>query len=435
MANERLTRYGFNPDRRCLLPRKCQHLLIRIPGLDEVFPNVGHRDRMHAAIIFLHRTIVELFQQIHFDRKTRDQTTINQRLLLLSTSGALRNELTKRSSRVQESFFNDANMSATDRAGVLFFLPHVLGHDASVIPENLRGPVLNAVAVAQQILIALSGARPYTKSELEVVFDHGYVLRVIRVINICNMYVINICNMYVENVSNTHIRYVDFFKSCEQIYACIKEKSYNKRLRRHQKNPDKYSPPKRFKRKETTWPKHAGPVSSTDETDDDDDTGGMGKYSHGDICLSHQHFVRQVVTAGSFGVHCTQGPEACHKLVMRTASARVRHLRPNTTKEHMLKYLFYHHMFEDLRSRYCPETRSRKPTSDSPTVRVLLMDPITGEPVSLGQDLHTTATQSQFLHTEARISRSELLDLVCDKLTLSKTIATYQVIRTSFTHA
>ena len=105
LAKERLTRYGFNPTRRCLLTRKCQNLLIRIPGLDEVFPNVGHRDRMHAAIIFLHRTLVELFQEIHFVRKTRDRTTIDQRLLLLSTSGALRNQLTERSCRVQESFF------------------------------------------------------------------------------------------------------------------------------------------------------------------------------------------------------------------------------------------------------------------------------------------------------------------------------------------
>ena len=147
--------------------------------MDEVFPNVGHRYRMHAAIIFLHRTLVELFHQIHFVRKSRDQTTINQRLLLVSTSGALRNQVTKRSCRVQESFFNDTNMSAADRSGVLFFLPHVLGHDATVIPENLRGPVLSAVAVAQQILIALSGARPYTKSELKVIFDEGYVLYVL----------------------------------------------------------------------------------------------------------------------------------------------------------------------------------------------------------------------------------------------------------------
>ena len=124
----------------------------------------------------------------------------------------------------------------------------------------------------------------------------------------------------------------------------------------------------------------------------------------------------------------SQGPEACHKLVMRTASARVRHLRPNKTKEQMLKYLFFHHMFEELRSRFPTEIRSRKPTSVSPTVRVLLMDPITDEPVCLGQDLHTSATQSQFLHTEARVARSELLDLVCDKLTMPKNIATYQVM-------
>lgn len=239
-----------------------------------------------------------------------------------------------------------------------------------------------------------------------------------------------------------HNRYVTFFRSCEQIYALSANISYTKRLRNHEQNPRKYPPPKRFKRKEATWPDHAGATSSTDETDDENDTGGLGKYSHGDICLSHQHFVRQVLTAGSFGVHCTQGPEACHKLIMRRAASRVRHLRPNTTKKHMLRYLFYHHMFEELRIRFPTETRSRQPTSNSPAVTALLMDPITGGPVRLGQNLHTSIIQSQFFHTEVRIARSELLDLVCDKLLLPKTIATYQVsermlhiIKPSFTHA
>ena len=149
---------------------------------------MGHNDRMHAAIIFLHRTLVELFHEIHFVHKARDRTTIDQRLLLVSTSGAIRNQLTERSSRVQESFFNDANMTATDRAGVLFLLPHVLGHDASLIPENLRIPVLTAVAVAQQILIALSGARPYTVSELKVIFDEGYVSCLLKILLVENVY-------------------------------------------------------------------------------------------------------------------------------------------------------------------------------------------------------------------------------------------------------
>lgn len=242
--------------------------------------------------------------------------------------------------------------------------------------------------------------------------------------------------------SLTHIRYVTFFRSCEQIYAISANITFTKRLRNHERNPEQHRPPKRFKRKESTWPSHVGATSSTDDTDDENDTGGLGKYSHGDICLSHQHFVRQVVTAGSFGVHCTQGPEACHKLVMRRAASRVRHLRPNTTKESMLKFLFFHHMFEQLRIRFLPETRSRQRTRNSPAVRELLVDPITGGPVRLGQDVHTSATQSQFFHTEVRVARSELLDLVCDKLLLPKTIATYQVSermlhmsKTSFTRS
>ena len=255
---------------------------------------------------------------------------------------------------------------------------------------------------------------------------------------ICNTYLnylYHTNNEYLKHTlkpSITHIRYVSFFKCCEQVYAYNQEKSYTKRLRNYTRNPEKYPAPKRFKRKGTTWPKHLGPMSSTDDTDNDTDTGGVGRYSHSDICLSHQHFARQLVAAGSFGVHCTQGPEACHKLVMRTASVRVRHLRPNTTKDHMLKYLFYNQLFEELRNLRRTETSTR-PINNSPTVRAPLMDPITKEPVTLGQELHTPDAQGQFLHPEARITRSELLDLVCGKLTLAKTIATYQVIHTIIT--
>ena len=178
LAKQRLARYGFNWKRRCvLLSPRYEPLLIQPAGSVSVFPNVGMRDYMHAVFMFFGRVIVELFQGMHLRNKIRDTVTINQRLLHISTCGCMRDEETGRSYRVQGTTFKEAGMTAADRVCLLFMLPHVLGHEARVLPQNLRNAMLQALAQAQQIIIALTRRRSYTKQELGLIFDDGYVMR------------------------------------------------------------------------------------------------------------------------------------------------------------------------------------------------------------------------------------------------------------------
>jgi hypothetical protein len=177
LAQQRLARYGFNWKRRCVLLNPMYRcLLIQSPGSDPVFPNVGRRDYMHAVFMFFGRIFVEGLAQMHFRNKTKDKVTINQRLLHISTCGCMRDEETGRSYRVQSNAFKEAGMTAADRVCLLFMLPHVLGHQASILPQNLRTPMLEALAQAQQIIIALTRRRSYTKQELELIFDDGCVM-------------------------------------------------------------------------------------------------------------------------------------------------------------------------------------------------------------------------------------------------------------------
>ena len=44
-ASEKLSKYGFNPKRRCQLTDVADRLLVRLPGEDAVFPSVDERDR------------------------------------------------------------------------------------------------------------------------------------------------------------------------------------------------------------------------------------------------------------------------------------------------------------------------------------------------------------------------------------------------------
>ena len=199
--------------------------------------------------------------------------------------------------------------------------------------------------------------------------------------------------------------------------------------RKHDGNPAKYKKPTRFKRKSSTWETHEGSESSTDETADEDDTGGFGKYSHGNIILSHQHWVKQVIYSGCFGVHNTQAAEACHKKSMRLASARVRHLNANSTRDSMLTYLLRHHLFEELRRSFQTIPASIKRCRHPCKLAVPMLDPF-GKPVELGDDLRNTDVQGRFLNSEARITRVELLDLVCSKFKLPKTIASYMLLST-----
>ena len=52
LASQKLIRWGFHPQRRCLLPVICRDLLVRVEGTDEVFPGVDMRDKLHGLFSF-----------------------------------------------------------------------------------------------------------------------------------------------------------------------------------------------------------------------------------------------------------------------------------------------------------------------------------------------------------------------------------------------
>jgi len=155
--------------------------------------------------------------------------------------------------------------------------------------------------------------------------------------------------------------------------------------------------------------------------------GGLGKFSHGDIGLSHQHWVEQLISGGSFGVHCTESAEAEHKICMRLPSMRVKHSRQNLTQKSMHAYLRRYTLFETLieQQRTCDAPRRRLTFNEVqlPLINQTLQG---SRRVSMGTELENTQNQQQFLHREVRIARVELLDLICGRLGLSKTRQSYQ---------
>ena len=72
LSKEKLLRWGFNPLRGCILRHVCNHLLIVRPGhMDEVFPGLDFRDRMHGLFIFLHRQVCTALIDMKLPKQTR----------------------------------------------------------------------------------------------------------------------------------------------------------------------------------------------------------------------------------------------------------------------------------------------------------------------------------------------------------------------------
>ena len=221
-AKTMLKNYGFNPSRLCVLPSVCDELLVHIPYIPrrvEVFPCIDYRDKMHGIFIFLHKRIMDALNQIAWKVRRGPKTLtakqlLDQRSTLIGYSRSFRCVETGRSLRVQKSIFNEVNMSATDKWVLLFLLPHVFGHKGEFIPENVRLPMLTAIARAQLIILASRGRREYTKSELSQIYDNGYV---------------------------------EVFKALEYINHVHLDSKYDAAFDKHAQNPRNNPPPKRFK--------------------------------------------------------------------------------------------------------------------------------------------------------------------------------------------
>lgn len=215
LASQKLRRWGFHPDRRCLLPVVTKEALIRRPGHeDEVFPGVDFRDRMHGLCIFLHRQICECLVAMKLSQRTR--VLLDRRLAEIGLMRVFHDPTTGRSYRVQRSLFTEAHMSAADRVATLFYLPHVIGHQALDFPEDVRTPLLTATSLAQLFVIATRGGRSYNKREWKELFGRGWVL----------------C-----------------FGALERLHQLSFDKKYAKKLKLHRSNPEKNGAPKEFNKR------------------------------------------------------------------------------------------------------------------------------------------------------------------------------------------
>ena len=146
----------------------------------------------------------------------------------------------------------------------------------------------------------------------------------------------------------------------------------------------------------------------------------MGYYSHGPFCLTHQHWVEQVVSAGGFNVHCVQAAEASHKINMHLAAARVRHSDINQTQNSMLKYLTNRVVFTELdHFLNNPKKTVKKKQTTGAHATLYFQHNLSG-PLELSD---------RFLHSDIRLSELEFAKLVLKELQMEPSDATFQLIQ------
>ena len=388
MAKAKLKRWGFNCDRRCCLPTICDNLLLRLPGRDDVFPCVDFRDTLHALDVFLVGQLMESYDYIPFSAAQR--RTLDHRLTILAARRFLRDPDGK-CYRKAKSIFSDVGMSAMDRIQLLCFLPHIFGPTGgdTILPHSsLYVPLMTAIARTQLIIIASRRLRVYKQSELRDIFDQGYLV----------------------------------------IFGClqrVRQISYRLRVQRHEQHPSQNKKPKELLGRRDPVPDE----SDTSDTDDDCDLRGFD-YSHGNLSLIHQHWVLQVMLAGSFSVHSTQSAESAHKKSAKLAASRVRHLQGGQTLRNMTNYLCYHTVFEHLKD-FFPDP-PRAPVSDVTYGVKVILPPLMED----DGPFTTQRYQRTFLHEEIPVTRVEFMDMLCEEFVLPKTLTTYTAFeRLSFLFA
>ena len=212
LASEKLSRWGFNPKRRCLLTTVAKHLLVRTRSEpDEVFPCLDWRDKLHGLFSFLFRIFDKIFDNLHLSSNTKQ--ILESRLLQVCLAGDLRDPISNHAYRVQRNLFDGKNLTTYDKVCIFFLLPHVIGHRCTILPERQRFHILSALTLAQKLIIAVRGRRSYSVQELNQIFDTDYIA---------------------------------LFTHLESLHEVNSDKRHRKRMRRHMQNPQKYKAPTRF---------------------------------------------------------------------------------------------------------------------------------------------------------------------------------------------
>lgn len=166
-AIERLERWGFSRHRTCIIHDMVSYRCL-LPGPSPKVPLRGI-----TAVDVLHGVKIMMSQYIMNEVRNGVGTGRTKEVLdNVIQDFVLRHPITGAKLRRQSSLLGEQGLTGEKRVLLLFLLPIALGQKAAILglPDEVSEALLQSIASAQIILMAISGKREYTETELDDIF-------------------------------------------------------------------------------------------------------------------------------------------------------------------------------------------------------------------------------------------------------------------------
>ena len=205
-----LRRHGLDYEKVCRLDEHANRSLVRIPSIGpRLYGGLCRMERMHIYFIGYCTYTMELLIQgvpkCNYHRV---------REVLITQCHQFRDPLTGKTHPRLPNLMKMTHLTAERRVRAIFYWAHVLGLKAEIIEKpELRRAAQIAVAMLQVILIAVRGHRSYTLREMHMIFREVGA---------------------------------QFFRALEELSQYFADKTFARRQRDHNRDPDRFAPPRRF---------------------------------------------------------------------------------------------------------------------------------------------------------------------------------------------
>ena len=388
-AREKLNRHGWKWEQRCCLHDYARHCLVRVPQLPAcAYHGLIHADRLHALFIAYCSYALDLLG------RCIDKTSYPLVHTVVNKCHQFRDPVSGEVHPRLKSVLEMKHLTAERRARAIFYFGHVLGTKAEVIAKpELRQHALIIISTLQLLLISVKGLRAYTRRELLVIY---------------------------QEVGQ------QFWRSMEHIASHVERARVRRGRRRHEQRPTSTRAPVPFKRM------RRDPKDSDDTTDTDDDLtwGGDGMFEYSQKGLPHAslHFPELMMRYGSALGWCSTVQEQSHKKSIKVSARLSRtYASLNVSQDEMMKWSCRQQVWDAVIKLVRDEERdAANQRVDSAPVRhtgspmmyklrrrafVGSFNNNDGTPISYNYDWETT-----FLNKQVRVTRGEVLNLLCSKL-------------------
>ena len=413
-AARSLKRRGLHPDHQCTALLGLRHAVLRWPG--RIFFGLFSFDIMHGIYLNCIGYLLDILIDV---LPPRILTVLDRRVASLPPFRGKGGTTTRRVIRLSSSAYLTAEMKVIH----LFVLPHVLGSNALLIPEQHRQLVMRAIISLQIICYSVRSKRPYTLRE------HRHVCRVVA---------------------------KDFFAALSELRRGNRR---DKITRAENYNIDK--PP--AKRRRVPYRTTIRPPSdeSSDTASSSDEERWFDFFRDSKI-IPHlfSHLVDQVRMGGTHSFHDTAGPESSHPDNLKVSGARSRKYREDSrTITAMMKFNNGLYLIEEI----CKQAQiDKEPTvanteaanadshedsaSDQDTVgaMVKLTNLLESDEIGLsplrrgGRDMHSPERTlhhdvwDRVLCEGVPVSLRELVSFACAQLQLEGELNRNQLLRCSW---